>query len=147
MALNGFTPNTKIESSKVNENFQGLSDGSEIVDATIDELNLTNLKQVSGLYNNGNSGTSKEIDFSNGDRQKVTITDDVTLTYANAIAGQILTLIVIEDGTGGWDITLPTTKWVDSAIPSFATGPNDINVLTILFDGTNYLTSLSADFG
>lgn len=35
MTLNSFTPNTPIESSKVNANFSGLADGTEINDSAI----------------------------------------------------------------------------------------------------------------
>ena len=113
---------------------------------TFDSMSVTNLKQASGLYNNGNSGAAATINFANGDRQKITITAATTLTYTNALAGQILTLILIEDGTGGYSITLPTTKWVGGLTGTFTTTANAINILTIVFDGTNYLTALSPNF-
>lgn len=143
--MNSFTPNTIIQSSKINENFTGLADGSFMDDPTIDNPTLTDFA-ASGLYDNGNSGASKTITWSNGDRQKVTVTANTVFSYSGAVAGQALTLIIIEDGTGGYTITLPTTKWPNGVVIPFTTTANAINVITILFDGTNYLTQLAPGF-
>lgn len=146
MPLQSFTPNTVIQSSKVNSNFSGLADGSLITNATIDALKLTNIKAVSGLYDNGNSGTSKTIDWSNGDRQKLTISGNVTISYSNAIAGQILTLELVENATGNFTITLPTSKWPNGAAGVFTTTANAKNLLVVFYDGTDYLTQLASGF-
>ncbi len=99
-----------------------------------------------GEYDNGNSGTSKAISWANGDRQVVTMTGNCTFTYSNAAAGQTLTLRLIEDGTGGYSVTLPTSKWPGGAAGTFTTTANAINLLIVYFDGTNYLTQLAAGF-
>lgn len=100
----------------------------------------------SGEYDNGNSGASKTINWNNGDRQKVTITAATTLSYSNATAGQTLTLRVVEDGTGGWSVTLPTSKWPGGIAGSFTTTASAINLLIVYYDGTNYLTQLASGF-
>lgn len=101
---------------------------------------------ASGEYDNGNSGASKTISWLNGDHQKLTVTASTTLTYSNAVAGQTLTLRIVEDGTGGFSITLPTTKWPGGTVGTFTTTANAINLLVIYYDGTNYLTQLAAGF-
>lgn len=101
---------------------------------------------VIGEYDNGNSGTSKDIDWSKGDRQLVTMTGNCTFTYSNAVAGQVLTLRVVEDGTGGHSVTLPTSLWPGGSAGTFTTTASAINLLIVYFDGTNYLTQLSANF-
>jgi hypothetical protein len=115
---------------------------NEFLPDTLDDKSITNLKQVSGLFDNGNSGTAKTINFANGDRQKLTITGNVTLTFSGAIAGQIMTLLLVENGTGGFSITLPTVKWPNGSPGSFTTTANAINVFTVMYDGTNYLATL-----
>ncbi len=99
-----------------------------------------------GEFSNGNSGTSKAINWANGDRQKVTMTGNCTFTYSNAAAGQTLTLRIIEDGTGGYTVTLPTSKWPNGSAGTFTTTANAINLLIVYYDGTNYLSQLAAGF-
>lgn len=101
---------------------------------------------ATGIYDNGNSGTLKEIDWSNGDVQKVTLTGNCTFTYANAVAGQRLTLLLVEDATGGRTITLPTSKYPEATAPDFDTTANAINVIVVIYDGTNYLTQGAVGF-
>jgi len=99
-----------------------------------------------GEFDNGNSGTSKAIDWDNGDRQLLTLTGNVTLTYSNAIKGQTLTLRLVQDGTGGRTVTLPTSLWPGGIAGTFGTTIAHTDLLIVYFDGTNYLTQLSADF-
>jgi hypothetical protein len=103
--------------------------------------------QVHGEYDNGNSGTAKEIDWANGDRQKVTITGDAcAFTFANATAGQTLTLRVVVDATGHTAWTWPTLKWPGGSVGTPGITANKINLYIFYFDGTNYLAQLAADF-
>ena len=61
------------------------------------------------LYDAGNSGTSKTIDWDNGDQQKLTMTGNCTLTFSNVIAGRSYLLFIVQNGTGGYSITFPAT--------------------------------------
>lgn len=99
-----------------------------------------------GEYSNGNSGTSKTIDWANGDRQSVTLTGNCTFTFSNAAAGQTLTLRVVQDGTGSRTATWPTLKWPSGTVGTPGTSASDINLYIFYFDGTNYLAQLAADF-
>lgn len=57
----------------------------------------------------GNSGSSKQVDLANGNHQSITLTANCTLTatgFTNGVSCSIL-LEVIQDGTGGWTLTLP----------------------------------------
>lgn len=74
------------------------------------------------IYDNGNSGAAATIDWSNGDTQKITLTDNCTLTFSNVKEGQYLTLYVIQDGTGSRTLTYPAgTKHVDGSAPDLST--------------------------
>ena len=147
MPIISFSPSTVIKSADVNANFTGLANGSLMTSPTISDISLTTNFTASGLIDNGNSGAAITINWLTADRQKVTISAATTLSYSNAVAGQTLTLLLVENGTGNFAITLPTTKWVYSAAGTFTTTPNAINILTIFYDGTNYLTALSPNFG
>lgn len=137
-----FSPSTTIKSADVNANFSGLANGSLMTSPTIANANLTTAFTASGLYDNGNSGATYTVDWSKGDRQKITISAACTLSFSNAIAGQILTLEIVENGTGNYAITLPSMKWGGGAAGTPTTTPNAINTLTVMYDGTNYLAQL-----
>lgn len=103
---------------------------------------------VDGLYDNGTQGGAYAIDWSKGDFQKVTISSNITLSYSNARAGQRLTLLLIENGTGGYTITLPsgaTYKFPFGVVPPFVTTANAKNMIVVAFDGTDYMTQGACD--
>jgi len=112
-----------------------------------DKVSLKDKVQAYGTYDNSNSGTTKTIDWSNGDRQKVSLTGNVTFTFSNAQEGQIITLVMTQDATGGRTVTWPAAvKWPGGSEPSWGTGASDINTATFYYDGTNYLGQGSADY-
>lgn len=101
-----------------------------------------------GLFDNGSTpGATPSIDWSQGDRQKITLNANATPSYVNYRAGQILTLEIIENGTGGWTWAFPSgTKWPFGAPGSLTTTANAINVIVVEYDGTNFLTQLAPGF-
>jgi hypothetical protein len=88
------------------------------------------------IYSNGNSGTSKEIDWANGSTQSLTLTGNCTLTFANAVAGQYLTLLVTVDATGGYTITIPSSIGVSGT--TITKTANAKNAIAWRYDGTSY---------
>ncbi len=102
--------------------------------------------QFVGEYDNGNSGASKTIDWSKGDRQIVTMSAACTFTFSNAVKGQTLTLRLVENGTGGYSPTFPTLKWAGGTVGTPTTTANAINLYIFYYDGTNYLAQLAAGF-
>lgn len=112
---------------------------------TTDTQTLTN-KILAGIYDNGNSGTSKEINWANGDMQKLTLTGNCTLTYANAVAGQRLTLLLFQDATGGRTLTLPTSKYPQGVAPVYITTASAKNAIVVIYDGAAYLTQGAVGF-
>jgi hypothetical protein len=103
--------------------------------------------QVYGEYDNGNSSTAKQIDWAKGDRQKLTITGDAcAITFTGAIAGQTLTLRLVEDGSGHTAHTWPTLKWPLGSAGTPTLTASAINLYIFYYDGTNYLAQLAAGF-
>lgn len=102
----------------------------------------------SGLYDNGSSGSTKAIDWSQGDRQKLTLSANCTISFSNPTAGQALTLIVAQDGTGGKSLSFPVAvKWVNAEVPTFSSAANAVDILIFIYDGTNYYTQAAIGFG
>lgn len=97
-------------------------------------------------YNNGDSGASKTIDWGNGNKQKITLTANSTLTFTNPSGPCNIVLKVVQDGTGSRTVTWDgDVKWSGGA-PTLSTGAGDIDILTFYFDGTNYYGAFLGDF-
>jgi hypothetical protein len=100
-----------------------------------------------GEYDAGNSGTGLALDWSHGDRQKVTISGDgCAFTFSNAAAGQTLTLRVVVGAGGHTAWTWPTLKWPSGAVATPVLTAAAINLYIFYFDGTNYLAQAAVGF-
>ena len=88
-------------------------------------------------YDNGNSGASKTITLANGQKQKITLTANTTLTidFTGCTVGNYQ-IRLIQDATGGRTLAavsgLTSTRWVGSATqPSHNTAANGETLLNI----------------
>jgi hypothetical protein len=97
----------------------------------------------------GSVGSTATIDWSNGDVQTLTLTNNCTLTFTNPPSSgkaQTLTLVVSQDGTGGRTLTYPSgIRWSYGQAPVLTTYPTYRDVLSfITYDGgTTYLGAYS----
>jgi cytoskeletal protein CcmA (bactofilin family) len=84
-------------------------------------------------------------DVDNGNIQTVTLTGNVTLSaFTNPIAGQSLTLFVVQDATGSR--TLTSTMKFAGGSKTLSTAANSIDIITAYYDGTNYYATLAKAF-
>ncbi len=130
---------------KVDDTFL-LGDSTSVVEV-VSDLKVDRLVYYDEIYDNGNSGTSKEIDWNNGNRQRVTMTGNCTFTFVDPPGPCNLMLIAQQDGTGGRTAAWPASvKWVGALTPTLSTGVSDLDVIGLFFDGTNYYSTISKDF-
>lgn len=115
--------------------------GTDWKEVTGTTFGLTNGQP--GIHDIGNSGTSVAVDWNNGPIQKVTLNNSCTFTYTNAVAGSTYTLIIVQDGTGGWSATLGASWDFGENTPVFSTTANKKNVVSGLYDGTEYLAAFA----
>jgi hypothetical protein len=111
----------------------------------------TNVTSNTVLYNVGNSGTVAVVDWSNGPRQLMTLTGNCTIQFTNELAGTsfVYTLVLLQDGTGTHMIGVHTNSpvlWVGGQLPVPTASANGLDVLTILWTGTNRLAQLSKNY-
>jgi len=123
-----------------------VSDGNIVI-----APNGTGKTKVAGLnYNEGaiftvTYASTITPDVANGNVQKVTLTGAVTFSaFANPVAGQSLTLIVTQDGTGSRELT--STMNFAGGDKTLTTAANSVDIITVYYDGTNYWASLGKDF-
>lgn len=91
------------------------------------------------------SGNAVTWDILDGYNAKITMTEDTTLTIDNIEYGDSGTIIITQDGTGGWNIILPenSLKQGGATIPKDA---DSIIILAFTYNGTNYLWNISETY-
>jgi len=111
---------------------------------------VTNLKINGHAYfdevlDNGNSGTSKTINWQNGNKQKVTLTGACTFTFTAPLGPCEMKLFVKQPSTGGpYTPTLPTMLKLDGTTFSWSTAANAVDLLSLVYDGSSYYGAVSA---
>lgn len=89
------------------------------------------------IASRGNVSGAVQIDWSTGNIQKLTLIGTTNFTFTNAVAGQSVTIFLTQDSTGSRLVTWSAIKWVGAA-PTLSTGANRVDVVVVLYDGTNY---------
>ena len=100
------------------------------------------------IYTHGNSSSSYTPDFEDNSVQTVTL-NSATVTFnapTNMPAGGNITLILTQDGTGNRVASWNAAYKFAGGSKTLSTGSGDIDVVSIFYDGTNYLASLGTDF-
>ncbi len=103
---------------------------------------------VGGVHKRNDSGSgngSQTIDFNSSTSAHVLRTftlsgGNATLTFSNAPkAGSLVTIILVQDGTGSRTVTWPATvKWSGGTAPTLTTTASKRDVFTFVYDGSNY---------
>ena len=106
-------------------------------------INIDNIEVEGHAYSqeidNGNSSTADTIDWTAGNFQKSTLTDDCTYTFTAPTGTTTLILKLIQDGTGSRVATFPASvKWSGGTAPTLTTTANAIDIISFYYDGTNY---------
>jgi hypothetical protein len=111
---------------------------------------VTNAKTVTynGEIDNGNSGTSKTIDWTAGQKQRVTMTGNCTFAFTAPPGPGNFLLKLTQDGGGGKTASWPATvKWAGSVAAVLSTPASAVDIISFYYDGTNYYASANYNFG
>lgn len=102
-------------------------------------------------YDNGNSGTTKTIDWGNGNKQKITMTGNCTFTFTAPAGPCNLILRVIQDATGSRTVTWPSgasgVAWPSGTAPTLTTTASGVDIVSIYYNGTKYYAQAGLAFG
>jgi len=106
---------------------------------------ITNLNYSEAAPHSVTFASTITPDVTNGNIQTVTLTGNVTFSaFSNPVAGQSLTLFVVQDGTGSR--TLTSTMKFAGGSKTLSTAANSIDIITAFYDGTNYYATLTKAF-
>lgn len=95
------------------------------------------------------SGSTETIDLEAGNVKDLTLSADCTLTFSNPPASGragSFTLIVRQDGTGGWELTYPASVvWAGGTEPTLSSAISAVDILTFmtLDNGTTWFGFLA----
>jgi hypothetical protein len=84
-------------------------------------------------------------DAANGSIQNITLTGSITINaFANPVAGQTITLILTQGGSGSY--TLTSTMKFAGGLKTLSTAVGSVDMLTITYTGSVYYASLITGF-
>lgn len=83
---------------------------------------------------------SRKLDWGNAHTRQHTLTGDTTFTFANAAAGHIYTLILVQDTAAGHEVTWPPkVKWPGGLPGQPTPNANSKDVFQFVFTGDQWL--------
>ena len=113
-------------------------------DQQLSNLAIKNYGEI--VYTGGTATGTITPDPNDGSVQSITLTGNITLNSLSSVAsGDSMTLIVKQPASGG-PYTLSSTMKFAGGTKTLSTTANAIDIITIFYDGTDYLASLSTNF-
>lgn len=107
-------------------------------------------QQSGAIFANGDLGATPVIDWANGDKQKGTLSANATITFATPKDGAVYVLHLLEDATGGWTITLPSSVvWDSGTTPTWVTTAGHRRIIVFTYDAATskyYAASFGLSF-
>ncbi|MBC7778091.1 MAG: hypothetical protein H7246_21845 [Phycisphaerae bacterium] len=105
---------------------------------------------INGQYNSVRfpltDGATIALDWDYSNVQSVTLGGNRTFTFSNPKDGGRYLIVLKQDATGSRTVTWPTIKWVGGTTPTLTTTANKYDLITLIYDGTNYYGSASLNF-
>jgi hypothetical protein len=139
--------NSGVDHSYIDQDMTTGSSPSWYGQVKLGKVSINNEAHFGVEDDNGNSGAAKTIDWGNGNKQKITLTDNCDLTFTNPSGSSNLILKVIQDGTGSRTVTWDAdVLWPSGTAPTLTTDADAIDIIAFYFDGTNYFGQSSLDF-
>lgn len=99
------------------------------------KVNAEKMGKVGEFLTTANVATNYAINLNNGNAFDLTMTASTTFTFTNPYTSGTMhsfTVVLRQDGFGGWTATLPTVLWAGGTPPTLSTSPNEIDILTFM---------------
>ena len=140
-----FTGSTIISPSNADITLDPSGTGGVVAQGPV-TFNAGYIEKINSLT----SSSTITVDCSAASIHTVTLGTDTEFNISNLPTGGTVTLIITQDGTGGRTATFGTDGSSAVKFPSnsstLSTGAADIDVVTIINDGTNFLGNIAKDY-
>lgn len=118
--------------------------------AATNAISVTGNMNVTGQYVSDRfaltDGATIAVNWNNGNVQAVTLGGNRTFTFSNPISGGRYLIVLKQDGTGSRTVTWPTIKWQGGTAPTLTTTAGKVDLITLIWDGTDYFGVASTNF-
>ena len=126
----------------IGNNSDNIFIGSDTTTGQIKHNKITDFEDNNAYFSiHTNTGITPALDFTNSNKQIITLTGNTTFSVSTAPAGPCNIVIIINQAvSANYTVTFPATfKWPDGTtyVATATNGATD--VINILFDGANYL--------
>ena len=104
---------------------------------------------IENVYVGGNvsSGSTIYADWNSGSVQTYTLTGHCWLGVpTNMPTGSSLTLVISQDGTGGWGMTSNSSIKYSGGLKTLSSSANSIDVINMFYTGSTYLAALTTGY-
>jgi len=121
----------------------GFTDAQSVGGYTANKLaKINNDKTIYFTLQEYTGNGSININWTQGNYAKLTLTANTTLSFTNPTGACTLNLHIFQDSVGGHTLTLPSgIVWVDNDVPSLSTAANAKATIILQWDGSEYLAS------
>ena len=117
------------------------------LDAQGNEINnviLEDYKET--IYTGGSTTGTITPDVVNGNVQSITLSGNITFNaFSNPETGQTMTMLIKQPGSGG-PYTLTSTMLFAGGTKTLSTAANAVDIMSVVYDGSNYYASLATNF-
>lgn len=118
-----------------------------VVNASRDLTNVRTASFGTEFDNGAQAGPNYTVDWNNNQKQVVTLSGNLTLSFTAPVGTGNFLLRVVQDGTGGRTITWPASvKWPSGTAPTLSAGANAEDIVTFYYNGTDYYGVASLNF-
>lgn len=146
LSLNTTTKNLQIASSVDTSNLVTL-DGNQTISGNKTFTGITTLEEYVETVYSATFSSTFTPNASNGPIQKFTATNNFALNApTNMVAGKSIVLIIRQDATGSRLMTPNSSYKFLGGNKTLGIAPNGIDILSIFYDGTDYLVSLAVGY-
>jgi len=118
------------------------------------DLNSNNITEMNNAtfaaeFDNGNSGTTPTIDWTDGQKQTITINGSATISFTDPPGPCNLLLRIVHDATAtSYTLTWPgSVNWSAQTQPELTNTASSIDIFTFYYSGSAYYGVASLDFG
>ena len=92
------------------------------------------------------SAVETQVDLLNGNIVSLTLQADTLLTFSNAVPGAYVLKLIQGDGTGLTVLWPANVKWSGAVAPTLSIGYGVVDVITLVYDGTNFYGVYTLNF-
>ena len=125
----------------------GAATAISVTSGTINSTSDITAKRFVLTNNSISSSTSTNLDLSSGNVITINMTSNInTLNLNNPSVGTYL-IKFVQDAIGSRTITFPSAwKWAGGITPLLTTTANKLDIVTLIYDGTNFYATIVQNF-